>query len=56
MTDNMFWGFLLTRSGHNNYWVDMPLMFNNDLTPHPRLVRHAPLDPSPGRARADRPR
>ena len=32
MTDNMFWGFLLTRSGHNNYWVDIPLMFNNDLT------------------------
>ena len=32
MTDNMFWGFLLTRSGHNDYWVDIPLMFNNDLT------------------------
>lgn len=32
MTDNMFWGFLLTRCGHNNYWVDVPLMFNNDLT------------------------
>ncbi len=32
MTENMFWGFLLTRSGHNNYWVDVPLMFNNDLT------------------------
>ena len=31
-TDNMFWGFLLMRSGHNNYWVDVPLMFNNDLT------------------------
>ncbi len=31
-TDNMFWGWLLTRSGHNNYWVDVPLMFNNDLT------------------------
>ncbi len=31
-TDNMFWGFLLARSGHNNYWVDVPLMFNNDLT------------------------
>jgi hypothetical protein len=31
-TDNLFWGFLLTRSGHNNYWVDVPLMFNNDLT------------------------
>lgn len=26
------WGWLLTRSGHNNYWVDVPLMFNNDLT------------------------
>ena len=32
MTDNMFWGFLLTRGGHNNYWVDIPLMFNNDMT------------------------
>ena len=32
MTDNMFWGFLLTRSGHNNYWVDIPLNFNNDLS------------------------
>jgi hypothetical protein len=32
MTENMFWGFLLTRSGHNNYWVDMPLMLNNDLS------------------------
>jgi len=31
-TDNMFWGFLLTRSGHNNYWVDVPLMFNSDMT------------------------
>jgi len=31
-TDNMFWGWLLTRSGHNNYWVDVPLMFNNDMT------------------------
>jgi len=31
-TDNMFWGFLLMRSGHNNYWVDVPLMLNNDLT------------------------
>jgi len=32
MTENMFWGFLLTRSGHNNYWVDVPLMFNGDLS------------------------
>ncbi len=32
MTDNMFWGFLLARGGHNNYWVDIPLMFNDDLT------------------------
>ena len=32
MTENMFWGFLLMRSGHNNYWVDVPLMFNNDLS------------------------
>jgi len=32
MTENMFWGFLLERSGHNNYWVDIPLMFNNDLS------------------------
>lgn len=32
MTENMFWGFLLMRSGHNNYWVDVPLMFNDDLT------------------------
>jgi hypothetical protein len=31
-TDNMFWGFLLSRSGHNDYWVDVPLMFNADLT------------------------
>jgi hypothetical protein len=31
-TDDMFWGFLLARSGHNNYWVDVPLMFNPDLT------------------------
>jgi hypothetical protein len=31
-TDNMFWGFLLGRCGHNNYWVDVPLMFNSDLT------------------------
>jgi hypothetical protein len=31
-TDNMFWGFLLGRCGHNNYWVDVPLMFNADLT------------------------
>jgi len=31
-TDNMFWGWLFTRSGHNNYWVDVPLMFNNDMT------------------------
>jgi len=32
MTENMFWGWLLTRSGHNNYWVDIPLMFNNDMS------------------------
>lgn len=32
MTENMFWGFLLSRGGHNNYWVDVPLMFNNDLS------------------------
>jgi hypothetical protein len=31
-TDNMFWGFVLGRCGHNNYWVDVPLMFNADLT------------------------
>jgi hypothetical protein len=31
-TDTMFWGFLLSRSGHNDYWVDVPLMFNADLT------------------------
>jgi len=31
-TDNMFWGFLLSRCGHNNYWVDVPLMFNGDMT------------------------
>jgi hypothetical protein len=31
-TDHVFWGFLLARSGHNNYWVDVPLMFNADLT------------------------
>jgi hypothetical protein len=32
MSDNMLWGFLLQRSGHNNYWVDIPLMFNSDLS------------------------
>ncbi len=32
MTENMFWGWLLTRSGHNNYWVDIPLMFNGDMS------------------------
>lgn len=31
-TDNMLWGWLLNGSGHNNYWVDIPLMFNNDMT------------------------
>ena len=31
--ENMLWGFVLTRSGHNNYWVDVPLMFNPDMTP-----------------------
>ncbi len=31
-TEDLFWGLLLTRSGHNDYWVDMPLMFNNDFT------------------------
>jgi hypothetical protein len=29
--ENNFWGWLLMRSGHNDYWVDM-LNFNNDLT------------------------
>lgn len=31
-TENIFWDLLLQRNGHNNYWVDVPLMFNNDLT------------------------
>jgi len=32
-TENMLWGFVLTRSGHNDYWVDVPLHFNPDMTP-----------------------
>ena len=31
-TENLLWGYLLQRSGHNNYWVDVPLMFNNDMS------------------------
>jgi hypothetical protein len=31
-TDDMFWAALVARTGHNNYWVDVPLMFNSDLT------------------------
>ncbi len=31
-TSDLFWGFLLTRGGHNNFWVNTPLMFNTDLT------------------------
>jgi hypothetical protein len=31
-TESVLWGFLLARSGHNNFWVDVPLMFNADLT------------------------
>ena len=31
-TDNLFWEYLITRSGHNNYWVDVPLMFNRDMS------------------------
>jgi hypothetical protein len=29
--EDMFWGFLLQRTGHNDYWWDA-LMFNGDLT------------------------
>jgi len=32
ITENVLWGFVLTRSGHNNYWVDVPLTFNADMT------------------------
>ena len=31
-TENLGWGYLLQRNGHNNYWVDVPLMFNNDMS------------------------
>jgi hypothetical protein len=31
-TENVLWGWVITRSGHNNYWVDVPLMFNPDMT------------------------
>ncbi len=31
-TENSLWGFVITRSGHNDYWVDVPLMFNADMT------------------------
>lgn len=31
-TENVFWDLLIERSGHNDFWVDIPLMFNNDLT------------------------
>lgn len=29
--EDMFWGFLLQRTGHNDYWRDL-LMFNGDMT------------------------
>lgn len=31
-TENVLWGWVIERSGHNNYWVDVPLMFNPDMT------------------------
>jgi hypothetical protein len=31
-TENVLWGWVITRSGHNNYWVDVPLMFNPDMS------------------------
>ena len=54
-TDNMFWGFLLMRSGHNNYWVDVPLMFNNDLTHTRSSFAMRQWTHAAGRPRADHP-
>ncbi len=31
-TEHILWSQLVNRAGHNNFWVDIPLMFNNDLT------------------------
>ena len=31
-TESIFWDYLMTRSGHNNYWVDQTLMFNRDMS------------------------
>lgn len=31
-TEDIFWGLVITRSGHNDYWVDVPLMLNPDMS------------------------
>ncbi len=31
-TENILWGSLMSRIGHHNYWVDVPLHFNPDMT------------------------
>ena len=31
-TESIFWDYLMVRSGHNNYWLDHPLMFNRDMS------------------------
>ncbi len=30
--ENVHWGHVIKRSGHNDYWVDVPLTFNADMT------------------------
>jgi hypothetical protein len=32
VTENLFWHYVITRTGHNDYWVDIPLMFNPDMS------------------------
>lgn len=31
-SENVLWSWIIGRNGHNDYWVDVPLMFNPDMT------------------------